>query len=282
MAAGRALARADPPRAPRIASTWLLERRPKLSYHEVMRAPADICADRVPVLQTAPRGLRADACRNRDAIVSAARDVFARHGLQAPLEDIARQAGVGIATLYRRFPSRERLVAAALIDKVSQYARAASDARQDPDAWHGFACFVRRICELQADDRGLSDLLSMTLPASEEVEQLRAAAGEHVAALVERARTAGRLRPDFAPEDLMLLLIANAAVAHVTRSDAPDAWRRLVALFLDAFQYPGGQLPAAPSAAEMRLAMARLAQDRGCGPTALSAGGRPSEAILPK
>jgi AcrR family transcriptional regulator len=233
-----------------------------------MRAPAEVCADRVPVIRTAPRGLRADACRNRDAIVSAAREVFARQGLRAPLEDIARQAGVGIATLYRRFPSRERLVAAAFIEKVSQYADAASEARHNADPWDGFAGFVRRISELQADDRGLSDLLSMTLPASEDVERVRARAHEHVAELIERAKATGRLRPDFAAEDLMLMLIANASVAHVTRSDAPDAWRRLVALFLDAFQHPGEQLPAAPSAAEMRLAAARLARDRGCGPAA--------------
>jgi len=75
-----------------------------------------------------PRRLRADAARNRDAIVAVARDVFAEQGLEAPLEVIAARAGVGIATLYRRFPTREKLVAAALTEKVAEYAEAAEQA----------------------------------------------------------------------------------------------------------------------------------------------------------
>ncbi len=173
---------------------------------------------------------------------------------------------MGIATLYRRFPSRERLVAAALLDKVSQYADAASEALADPDPWTGFAGFVRRSCALQAMDRGLSDLLSMTLPASEEVERLRATVYQQVTELAERAKAAGRLRPDFAPEDLLLVLIANAAVAHVSGPEAPRAWQRLVALFLDAFQHTGGEwLPTAPTAAELSQGMARLAAERRVG-----------------
>jgi AcrR family transcriptional regulator len=219
-----------------------------------------------PDLPPRARGLRADATRNRVAILAAARQVFAEQGLRAPLEEIARRADVGIATLYRRFPTRERLVAAALIEKLTQYEGAASQALAEPDPWDGFAGLVRRICELQANDRGLSDLLSMTLPASEDVEQLRAKAHGHVAELVSRAKAAGRLRPDFAAEDLLLVLIANAAVSHVTGPDAPDAWRRFVELILDAFQYTGGaSLPPAPSASQMTRAMARLASDRGCG-----------------
>jgi len=219
-----------------------------------------------PNLPARARALRADATRNRVAILAAARQVFAEQGLRAPLEEIARRADVGIATLYRRFPTRERLVAAALIEKLTQYEMAASQALAEPDPWDGFAGLVRLICELQANDRGLSDLLSMTLPASEDVEQLRATAHGHVAELVSRAKAAGRLRPDFAAEDLLLVLIANAAVAHVTGPDAPDAWRRFVELILDAFQYTGGpSLPPAPSAGQMTQAMARLASDRGCG-----------------
>lgn len=216
------------------------------------------------------RGLRADATRNRVAILSAAREVFAEQGLQAPLEEIARRADVGIATLYRRFPTRERLVAAALVGKISQYASAARQALASADPWAGFAELVSRICELQATDRGLAELLSMTLPASDEVEQLRTQAHADVIELVERAKAAGRLRADFAIEDLMLLVIANSAVVHITGPDAPDAWRRFAALVLDAFQHTGGEtLPRPPSAAQMTLAMARLARNRGCGDASL-------------
>jgi AcrR family transcriptional regulator len=212
------------------------------------------------------RRLRADAVRNRDAIVAVARDVFAEQGLEAPLELIAARAGVGIATLYRRFPTREKLVAAALTDKVAEYAEAAEQALAVADPWSGFAGFVQRICELQASDRGLSDLLSMTLSADEQIEQLRREANDRVITLIERAKADGTLRQDFAGEDLVLLLIATAAVMHVTGADAPGAWRRFVALALDAFRRqdsPG--LPEPPTTAQMTRAMLRLAAERGCG-----------------
>jgi len=231
-----------------------------LSAATAVTAPAAVSAE--------SRGLRADATRNRVAILSAAREVFAEQGLQAPLDEIARRADVGIATLYRRFPTRERLVAAALVGKISQYASAARQALANPDPWAGFAELVGRICELQATDRGLAELLSMTLPASAEVELLRTQAHADVIELVQRAKAAGRLRADFAIEDLMLVLIANSAIAHIAGPDAPDAWRRFAALVLDAFQHSGGEtLPKPPSAAQMTLAMARLARNRGCGDT---------------
>jgi AcrR family transcriptional regulator len=212
------------------------------------------------------RRLRADAERNRAAIVTAASEVFAEQGLEAPLEEIAARAGVGIATLYRRFPAREQLVAAALLDKVAMYAQLADQALANPDPRAGFVGFVTRICELQAGDRGLADLLSMTLPAGQQVEEVRARANESVVRLVDRAKAAGALREDFVGEDLLLLLIASGAVANVTGRDAPDAWRRFVALALDGFQVSGApQLPTAPSSAQMADAMLRLARDRGCG-----------------
>jgi AcrR family transcriptional regulator len=217
------------------------------------------------------RRLRADAARNRDAIVAVARDVFAEHGLEAPLEAIAARAGVGIATLYRRFPTREKLVAAALVEKVAEYTDAARQALAAADPWDGFAGCVERICELQAGDRGLSDLLSMTLSADEQVEELRRTANELLIAVIDRAKAAGMLREDFVGEDLVLLLIATAAVMQVTRTDAPEAWRRFVALVLDSFSSraapprPDSALPDPPSTAQMTRAMIRLAGERGCG-----------------
>jgi AcrR family transcriptional regulator len=210
--------------------------------------------------------LRADAARNRAAILAVAREVFAEQGLAAPLETIAARAGVGIATLYRRFPTREKLVAAALTEKVAEYADAAEQALAVADPWEGFAGFVRQICELQAGDRGLSDLLAMTLAADEQVEQLRRTANDRVITLIERAKANGALRPDFAGEDLVLLLIAAAAVMHVTRADAPGAWRRFVAVSLDGFRCQDApSLPEPPTTAQMTQAMLRLAAERGCG-----------------
>ncbi len=212
------------------------------------------------------RRLRVDAERNRAALLDAAREVFAEQGLEASLEEIALRAGVGIATLYRRFPNRGQLVAAALVGNFAQYAEAAERALAVPDPWAGFAGFIERICELQAADRGLSDLLSMALPGDERIEQLRRLANDRVVELIERTKAGGWLREDFVGEDILLLLVAHAAVVDVTREDAPDAPRRFVALMLDAFQRrDGAALPAPPTTAQMTRAMLRLAGERGCG-----------------
>ena len=111
-----------------------------------------------------------------------------------------------------------------------------------------------------------------TLSADEQVEELRRTANELLITVIDGAKAAGTLREDFVGEDLVLLLIATAAVMHVTRADAPDAWRRFVALALDAFRsqaspplLPEATLPAPPSTAQMTRAMIRLAGERGCG-----------------
>jgi AcrR family transcriptional regulator len=227
-----------------------------------------------------PPRLRADATRNRDAILAAAKEIFAERGIEASLEEIASRAQVGIATLYRRFPSRQHLVAAALVEKVAKYAEAAEAALAIPDAWSGFCSYVRTICELQAGDRGLADLLSMTLPADEHVERLRRTAHDHLVKLIDRAKAAGELRDDFVSEDLLILLIANAALVHVTHAEAPGASERLVALALDAFGRTDApaRLPRPPSTTEMSSAMCGLARERGCG--AVAGDNQPSQ-LLP-
>lgn len=213
------------------------------------------------------RRLRVDAERNRLAVLASARSVFADQGVTASLEEIARRAGVGIGTLYRHFPrGREQLVAEALVDQVSRYVVLAEQALQATDPWAGFAGFVERICELEADDRGLSDLLAMTLPADERVEELRAQANDLMLVLVQQAKKSGQLRADFVGEDLVLLLIANTAIIEVTSADAPAASRRMVGLFLEAVRArePASDLPEAPTSEKLRRAMVRLAQTCGC------------------
>jgi AcrR family transcriptional regulator len=225
------------------------------------------------------RQLRADAARNREAVISAAREVFAADGLGAPLEEIARRAGVGIGTLYRRFPAREQLIAAALIDKIQAYAEAAERGLAEPDPWTGFAGFVQSICALQAGDRGLADLLLITLAADEQIEAIRERANRSAVKLIDRAKAAGQLRDDMVGEDLLLLLIANSAIAVAAGADAPRALPRFVALMLDAFrprpaagpaQLAAGpaqlaaSLPPPPTTRQMRRVMARLAAGHGC------------------
>lgn len=180
--------------------------------------------------------LRADAARNRDAIVAAAREMFAAQGLSASLEEIAARAGVGIGTLYRRFPTRRELIAAALAGRVAEYAAAAERGRAADDAWAGLVGFVERTCELQASDRGLAELLAGTRPEDEDVARLLCAVSGDVDAMIGRAKADGMLRADFTREDLTLVLIAAGAVVHVPGAGAPDAWRRFLELTMQGFQ----------------------------------------------
>jgi AcrR family transcriptional regulator len=116
----------------------------------------------VPV--SCPPALRADAERNRLAVVAAARAVFGERGLDAPLDEIARRAGVGNATLYRRFPSRHQLVAAVFAQTLRDVLATMERSLADPDPWKGFCDYVWYVCGLQAADRGLADLLTMSMP----------------------------------------------------------------------------------------------------------------------
>ncbi len=234
---------------------------------------------------TPARQLRADAARNREAVLCAAREVFAESGLDSPLEEIARRARVGIGTLYRRFPSREHLIAAALVGKITEYADAAENALGEADPWAGLSGFVRKICALQAGDRGLADLLLMTMATSGEIEAIRERANRAATELIARAKAAGTVRPDLTGEDLLLMMIANSSIAAAAGRDAPCAQPRFVALMLESFQpRPDSALPRPPSAAEMRRVMTRLAAAYGCHADPAAAaelcGGHPPQSSL--
>jgi AcrR family transcriptional regulator len=205
------------------------------------------------------RALRADAERNRERIVAAAREVFAERGLTAPLDEVARRAGVGVATLYRRFPTRGELISGVFEHKMTAYAESVEQALAEPDPWAGFCAHVERVCAMQAEDRGFTDVLTMTFPTHRRFEAARARAYDGFVALVDRAKAADVLRADFVPEDLILLLMANAGVVNATGDQAPQAWRRLVAYLLQAFAAGSAEpLPDPPSPAQMYRAMLRL------------------------
>jgi AcrR family transcriptional regulator len=212
-----------------------------------------------PVTDAARSGLRADAARNRDAIIAAARPVFAEHGLGAPLDEIARRAAVGNATLYRHFPTREELVQAALLGPMAEYLAAAEEALADPDPWAGFRDYFLRLCQLQARDRGLADLLVTTVRTpSGELEKLRGDAFELTRNVIERAQPAGELRADFRHQDLPLLLMANAGLVQRTQSGAPDSWRRVAAFVLDGL-HARAATPAPPAPSERAVLRAMAA-----------------------
>lgn len=220
-------------------------------------SPEPVRADAAPAL------LRVDAARNRAVLVEAARAVFAARGLDVPLEEIAQRAGVGIATLYRRFPTREDLIAASFAPLMAAYADAVEEALQASDAWTGFAGYLERVCAMQAADCGLRDVLTLTFPMAPAFEEQRRRAYDGVTALVRRAQAEGALRRDFVPEDLVLLLMANAGVVHGTREAVPAAWQRFVALLLEALRAERAHpLPPAPTPAQMYRALLRLDRSR--------------------
>ena len=190
-----------------------------------------------PSTQRPATRLRRDAQRNRDAILVAARQVFCDHGLEAPLEEIARQAGVGIATLYRRFPNRAALVDAVLADTVEAHITVAERALATDDPWDGFAFYLEQSCRLQAADRGLNDVMGMRFPRATAVEAAKTRLFDLVAQVVDRAQQSGQLRADITMEDLAFLNWANARILPAVRAaGAPDAWRRHLGWLLDGFR----------------------------------------------
>jgi AcrR family transcriptional regulator len=182
------------------------------------------------------RPLRRDAQRNRDAILSAGRAAFAAHGVEAPLEAVARHAGVAIGTLYRHFPSRLHLVEAVFMEKALAWVQAAEEALAIPDAWDGFAHYLERLCELQSDDRGFNDVACMRMVAAcclEETKERALLLGRQI---VERAQRDGSLRADITAEDIAFLVWGSTRITEATYAVAPRAWRRHLGLMLDAFR----------------------------------------------
>ncbi|MFG3342893.1 TetR/AcrR family transcriptional regulator [Glycomyces sp. NPDC048151] len=178
--------------------------------------------------------MRADAQRNADKLRQAATELFRERGLDAPLKEIARRAGVSHGTLYNLFGTREALINAVLPDlAVDRLEAVATRALDCEDPWEGFVGYLEGLCELQAADPAISDILSGRYPG---VGPLMTACDRTFAVtqqIVERARDAGALRPDFAPEDILFILGTNAALARAAADTAPDAWRRFLAFMVD-------------------------------------------------
>lgn len=201
-------------------------------------------------------GLRADAARNRGAIVAAAASLYAQNGLDTS-EEIARHAHVGSATLYRHFPKRSSLVAAVFVEVMQGVIDAGERALTDPDPWTAFTSYLRFICRLQATNRALTDLLT-TVSGAPELEQLRRKAHKLFDRVVAGARASGQLRSDFLPQDAQALLLANAGLVTSTIEDAPMAWSRFIDFALDGLRSNAAtSATPAPSAAAMRRAYRR-------------------------
>jgi AcrR family transcriptional regulator len=204
--------------------------------------------------------LRADAARNRQALLAAAREMFAEHGLDVPIDQIARRADIGNATLYRNFPTRADLVSAVFQEQMAAHYEAVQAALQDPDPWHGLCSYLKAAAVMQTADRAIADLVTMELSAAPEIEILRTGAFHGLVVLLERAKEQGTLRLDCSAEDVLVFLMANAGLVERTGRSANDASARLVHLLTDGLQSTAATSgPASPSPRRMRLVMRDLA-----------------------
>ncbi|MFD5038282.1 TetR/AcrR family transcriptional regulator [Streptomyces sp. NPDC058378] len=199
-------------------------------------------------------GLRADARENRGRILKAAREAFAAQGIDVPVAAIARRAGVGVATLYRRFPTRDALVTEAFAEELGHCVSVLDEGLADPDPWRGFCTVIERVCLMQAVDRGFTQAFLTEFPGQADFARERARAEEGLALLVRRAKDAGGLRQDFEPSDITLLLLANCGVTTGADEEAATASRRLAAYLLHAFRADG----AAPLPPPAQLGLDRI------------------------
>jgi AcrR family transcriptional regulator len=183
-----------------------------------------------------PQMLRSDARENRDRVLDAARTLFAERGLEVTMREVARRAGVGPATLYRRFPTRQSLVDAAFADELRACEQIVSDACADPDPWRGFRSAVEELTVLNSRNRGFVDAFMSANPQADAFVAHRAALLRQLAHLGRRAQASGRLRDDYAIDDLLLILLAGRGLASAPVADRPAAARRFAALAVDALR----------------------------------------------
>jgi AcrR family transcriptional regulator len=183
-------------------------------------------------MSTPTRPLRADAERNRRRILAAAREVFARKGLEAGLDEIARHAGVGAGTVYRRFPDKNALVTALFEERLREFITAAETATAQPDAWSGLVGMLETTVAMQIEDRGLKDVLFAHGDHRHFAGQ-KAALRLLVTGVLERAQAAGTLRPDVALTDVLAVQLMVTSMAALTEDASPRLWRRYLHLLLD-------------------------------------------------
>ncbi|RLP77004.1 TetR/AcrR family transcriptional regulator [Mycetocola tolaasinivorans] len=181
-----------------------------------------------------PRPLRADAERNRAILLSVAGELFAENGTGGSLEDVARRAGVGIGTLYRRFPTRDDLIVALYAEQLAHFAVILGDAVRfaDQDADRAFRAFVHYSIELQSADRGFSDVILDGYDAPRVFRDEHAAIHAGIAELFRIARTAGALRRDVSDADFPLVLRATAHLGGAP--ERSDELARLAGLLISA------------------------------------------------
>jgi AcrR family transcriptional regulator len=213
-------------------------------------------------MEKAPRPLRRDAEANRRRILEAARTVFAREGFDAAMEEVARTAGCGIGTLYRRFPSKDALVREQFDEMRAEMLADVEDATANPDALAGLTHLLTQIGRRIAANRGLHEAIAGLPQTAEAMEKTRAALTPAIAALLARARASGQVRDDIDEADVPVLVSMVAEAIAATEDAGADLWPRYVVILLDGLRPGGTPLPRhAPSPEEVdRIFAAKAAR----------------------
>jgi AcrR family transcriptional regulator len=174
---------------------------------------------------------RSDAVRNRAKLVASARELFARNGLDVPVEEITHHAGVGMGTLYRHFPAKDELIDAVLEDAFAEILALAERAAAAEDAWDGLTMFFERALELRFQNRGVRELIASGDRGAHHTE-MRKRIRPVIRRLIERAQEQGTLRRDFKLDDVAFVFQAVGGAIE-TGTGARGAWRRHLSFLLD-------------------------------------------------
>jgi AcrR family transcriptional regulator len=184
-------------------------------------------------------GLRADARRNRAAVIAAAKRLFADEGLEAQMPDVAKAAKVGVGTVYRHFPTKDDLIAALAAERFERLAEKAREGLEAEDPWQGFSDFIHFSAQIQADDRGLCEVMGSRADVMGAAAQA-AGLNELCDDLVKRAQRSGDLRKDVHWEDIPMIACGLGRITQATEGPAAGRWPRLVEIILDGLRAPGG------------------------------------------
>lgn len=187
------------------------------------------------------RPLRADAARNRRLIVDAARELYAEEGIDVTLDDVARRAGVGVGTVYRRFANKEELIDGVFKQNFADMATATETSLANPDPWDALVKFSEFACGRMSVNRGLKDVLNGTDEGCAQVANQRSIIEPAVEKIFRRAQDAGMLRPDAVTTDLFGLIFMVGAVSEFTQPVNATVWRRYLSVMLDGLRTEGLQ-----------------------------------------
>src|SRR3954466_11588215 len=173
------------------------------------------------------RALRADARRNREAVIAAAKKLFADQGLDAQMPDVAKAAKVGVGTVYRHFPTKDDLIAALAAERFERLAEKAREGIEAGDPWQGLCHFIRFSAQIQADDRGLCEVMG-SRPEGMDKSALAVGLDVLCGELVKRAQRSGDLRKDLEWEDIPMIVCGVGRITQVEGGPGVGRWPRLV------------------------------------------------------